>query len=278
MTRATRVEGLTADVPDRADAAFVIHATWALERTPGMVSHVRPDLVLADSGLPCDTFNFVCRARLEKSAARAGAREAVAYFEQVQRPFSWWVGPGDRPHELGAVLEDLGLERAEAELAMALPLERLPDAVAEVPGLDVRRVGTNEELDTFAELSASNWTPPDAQVIAFYRRAAAALLGAEAPQRLYVGYLQGEPVATAEATVHDGTAALFSLATRPAARGRGIGSRVTWQALRDAHAAGCDLAVLQAAAAGVGLYRRLGFAGFGEITEYKPRSAAGAEG
>ena len=39
---------------------------------------------------------------------------------------------------------------------------------------------------------------------------------------------------------------------------------------RDAKAAGCDLAVLQAAPAGVGLYRRLGFAPFGVITEYKP--------
>ena len=30
------------------------------------------------------------------------------------------------------------------------------------------------------------------------------------------------------------------------------------------------LAVLQAAAAGVSIYRRLGFVNFGEITEYKP--------
>jgi hypothetical protein len=51
---------------------------------------------------------------------------------------------------------------------------------------------------------------------------------------------------------------------------------LTWQPLRDACAAGCDLAVLQAAAAGVGLYRRLGFMAFGEVTEYKPRSIAGA--
>lgn len=38
-------------------------------------------------------------------------------------------------------------------------------------------------------------------------------------------------------------------------------------------AAGCDLAVIQAAREGVGLYRRLGFAAFGEITEYMPMEA-----
>jgi predicted acetyltransferase len=77
-------------------------------------------------------------------------------------------------------------------------------------------------------------------------------------------------VATAEATLHAGAVGLFNVATADAYRGRGIGSWMTWQPLRDAAAAGCTLGVLQAAAAGVGIHRRLGFAAFGEITEYKP--------
>jgi hypothetical protein len=102
---------------------FVTHATWALERTPGMVSQVRPELVLADSGLPCDTFNFICRARLDRAAARAGALDAVSYFTRVERPFSWWVGPADQPTDLGAVLQQIGLQEAETELAMAVTLD-----------------------------------------------------------------------------------------------------------------------------------------------------------
>jgi hypothetical protein len=75
----------------------VVHVTWALERTGGMMSRVRDDLVIADSGLPCDPFNFVCRARLEEAAARGAAIEAVTHFANVGRPFSWWIGPADRP-------------------------------------------------------------------------------------------------------------------------------------------------------------------------------------
>jgi ribosomal protein S18 acetylase RimI-like enzyme len=152
---------------------------------------------------------------------------------------------------------------------MALPLDD-SSAPAPVPGLEVRRVRTADELAAFARLSAANWDPPDANVLAFYLRTAAALLTPGAPQWLYVGYLDGEPVATAEATVQDGAVGLFNISTRPALRGRGIGSTMTWQPLRDARAAGCDLGVLQAAEAGVGMYRRLGFASFGQITEYKP--------
>jgi ribosomal protein S18 acetylase RimI-like enzyme len=256
------------ETPDRADAVFVTHATWALQRTPGMLARVRPELVLADSGLPCDTFNFICRARLDATGARAAALDAVSHFAGVERPFSWWVGPAEQPRHLGDILRQIGLEKAETELAMALSLDALSDAVP-VPGLEVRRVRSAAELDTFARLSAANWDPPDEQVLAFYRKTASALLSDEAPQWLYAGYLDGEPVATAEATVQAGTVGLFNIATRPAFRGRGIGSLMTWQPLRDARAAGCDLGVLQAAAAGVGIYRRLGFASFGEITEYK---------
>ena len=258
------------ETAERADANFVVHVTWALERTEGMVGRVRDELVLADSGLPCDTFNFICRARLDRATMRSVASEAVSYFERVERPFSWWVGPADRPKELGGFLEAMGLERAETELAMALSLDTLPSSVPRVPGLEVHRVRTPDRMEMLSQLTTGNWTPPDPHVLRFYRRTAGALLQPKAPQWYYLGYVDGEPVATAEATVAAGTVGLYNIATRAAFRGRGIGSVLTWQALADSRAAGCDLAVLQAAAAGVGLYRRLGFLPFGEITEYKP--------
>jgi ribosomal protein S18 acetylase RimI-like enzyme len=267
------VAGRALETAERADANFVVHVTWALERTPGMIARVRDELVVADSGLPCDTFNFICRARLDSAAVTRVAGDAVSYFGQVERPFSWWVGPADRPRELGAVLEALGLERAETELAMALRLEALPGSVAPVRGLEVRRVRTSAELELLARLTAGNWDPPDPHVLSFYRRTARALLQVAAPQRFYIGYFDGAPVATAEATVEAGTVGLYNIATAEAFRGRGIASSLTWHALHDARD-DCDLAVLQAAAAGVGLYQRLGFVSFGEITEYKPRASS----
>jgi ribosomal protein S18 acetylase RimI-like enzyme len=276
MTAANATASLPADTAERADAAFVTHVSWVPAQTPGMLSRVEAGLVLADSGLPCDTFNIVCRARLTPNTVRAAARDAISHFARVKRPFSWWLGPADRPRELGTVLEELGLEPAETELAMALPLRALPEPGPEVAGLEVRRVRTETELETMARLAAANWTPADPHVPAFYRHAAAALLRADAPQWFYVGYLHGEPVATAEATVAGATVALFGIATLPPFRGRGIGSRMTWQPLHEARKAGCDLGVLQGAAEGIGMYRRLGFAACGEITEHKPGSRPGA--
>lgn len=264
------------EVAERADANFVVHATWVVERTTGMISKRSDRLVIADSGLPCDTFNFVCRARLDSASAAGAASAAVAYFDERGRPFSWWVGPADRPRELGALLQSVGLEPAEGELAMAMPLGELARDIAAVPGLEVRRVAGPEALETFAALSAANWTPPDPHVLAFYRLGAPTLLAGDSPQWLYLGYLGSEPVATAEATLSERTVGLYNISTRPAYRGRGIGSAMTWRPLQDARTGGCDLAVLQAAPDGVGIYRRLGFRPFGDITEYKPRSAGSA--
>ena len=270
LTRRGQVTSLPDDTAARADATFVVHATWAAMRTTGMLARMDPELVLADSGLPCDTFNIVCRARLAGPRGIERCRDAVAHFRGVGRPFSWWLGPADEPAGLGTMLESVGLERAESELAMAARLDALPDDLPDVPGLQVRRVHTRPDLQAWAAVTASNWTPPDEQVIGFYERTSAALLDPDTPLWLYLGLLDGIAVATAEATLHGGTVGLFNVATADAYRGRGIGSWMTWQPLRDAATAGCTLGVLQAADAGVGVYRRLGFAAFGEIAEYKP--------
>ena len=49
-----------------------------------------------------------------------------------------------------------------------------------------------------------------------------------------------------------------------------MGMALTLQPLLDARDGGLRTGVLQAAAAGVGVYTRIGFQRFGDITEYKP--------
>ena len=260
---------------DAADAPFVTHATWVPARTPGMQVHADAGLVLTDAGLPCDTFNLVCRARLDDDSAPARVREAVAHFREARRPFSWWVGPADRPRALGALLAEAGLAPAERELAMAMELSALPDDAPAPAALSIVRVRTPAALADFAAVMADNWAPPDPDVPRFYARGAAALLAPDCPQRLYVGYVAGAPVAAAEATVAGALVGLFNVATRAAWRQRGFGAAMTVHPLREARAEGVRSAVLQASADGAGVYARIGFTPFGEVTEYKPTWTAG---
>jgi ribosomal protein S18 acetylase RimI-like enzyme len=139
-----------------------------------------------------------------------------------------------------------------------------------IAGLAIERIRSPGELDAFARINAENWSPPDPAVLAFYRRSAEDLTCAQSPFRFFLAKLHGAPVAAVEIAVTGDVAGVYSLSTLAAYRGRGIGSAVLAKALREAALEGSTTAVLQATAAGPGLYRRLGFRQFGLIVELKP--------
>jgi len=228
------------------------------------------DLLVVDSGLSSDTFNKMARARLHESDVDRRIAEAAAHFTGVQRPFAWWVGPGSRPLNLENRLHDYGLEAKEYELGMAMELWDLPPKLERLADLTVRRVTCAEELTDFAGVFAANGEPPDPAVFGFYQSAAPLLLQDQCPMRLFVGYLDDEPVASSELFLTGRIAGLYSVCTRGECRERGIGSALTWTALDDARRRGIPTAVLQSLDQGRGMYTRLGFnacCNFAEFTQ-----------
>jgi ribosomal protein S18 acetylase RimI-like enzyme len=249
-----------------AAANLAAHFTWVQRQTTGMRARMDAHLVLADCGMPCDTFNAACSARLGADAPRQ-VQEAIAWFDG--RPFSWWHGPGDQPAHLSSLLESAGLGRADGELAMWIDLATVRDAPLP-DGLTIRPVRNADDLQTYARLLAALWSPPDVHVVGFYKRAERLLLAADALLRMYLGVIDGTPVATAEATLQDETVGLYNISTAPAFRRRGIGSAMTRAPLIDARTQDASLGILQAAPEGVSIYERVGFRAFGEMVEFKP--------
>jgi ribosomal protein S18 acetylase RimI-like enzyme len=260
----------SAELAEAADANLVAHTSWVERHLEGMRVEIDDELVVVDSGLTCDTFNVVCRARLAESTARDRLTTVVEYFRSVSRPFSWWVGPADRPENLGELLVRAGLEATESELAMAADLDAIHQIDLSPQGLRIERVKTRAQIKQYATINAANWDPPDRDVIEFFERATPVLLARDAPLWLYLGYLGEQSVASAELTVAGGVAGLYGISTLAPFRRRGIGSAMTVRPLIDATAAGYRTAVLQAAPDGIGVYTRVGFVPTGRITEYKP--------
>lgn len=258
--------GLPVDaIAAAADANFVVHAAWAPLRVARMRAWVRPFLTLVDSGLACDTFNIACCARLPANEANQHIRIAMDFLAPGSGLFSWWVGPADQPPWLSDLLVDAGLRRVESELAMAISLEELPGLPQLPRRLAIRRATTADLLETF-----SLAVTPDTEALRFYQLSAQALLAPDCPQWFFLGYIDGDPVATIEVTIGGGVAGLYNVTTHENWRGQGIASAMVWHALFAARKSGAAAAVLQAADAGIGVYRRLGFETFGEIVEYKP--------
>src|SRR5215475_8753814 len=113
------------------------HACHLHRATAGMSVQRAPDLVIADSGLDDDTFNFVGSARFTDATALTRIRETLTELAATGRHFAWRVGPGSTPDGLAALLTAEGRPPARPEPAMWLTLAdwQAPSAVA---GLEVR--------------------------------------------------------------------------------------------------------------------------------------------
>jgi ribosomal protein S18 acetylase RimI-like enzyme len=269
-----RLEGPALEAADEANK--VVHLSWIQDRTAGMHVFSDDELVVVDSGFATDTFNVVCRARLRRATSTERIRSVLRHFRSNGRPFAWWVGPADRPQDLGASLLSNGFVAAGTEPGMAADLGGLPSlASVDVSpgGLRIERARTDTQVGEFAETLAALADQVDPTVARFYERAAPALLGRDSPLWLYVGYLGKEPVATAELTVGGGIVGLYNITTRTAHRGKGIGTAMTVRPLLDARNAGFETAVLQASEEGFPIYSRLGFEVTGSFTEYQPLDA-----
>jgi ribosomal protein S18 acetylase RimI-like enzyme len=253
----------------------LVHLAWIQARTPGMRVDDHPDLLAVDCGFPTDTFNVVCRARLDPASGSRRIAAVAEAFRSRGHPFTWWIGPADRPRELGAMLVDAGFRMSGTEPGMAADLARLPAADLAPHGLRIVRATTARELRDAAEALASLATPPADEILRFFDAATPALLSRGSPISYYVGYLDGAAVGCAELTVGGGLAGLYNVVTAASHRRKGIGSALTARALLDARAAGYETAVLQASPDGEPLYRRLGFGITGWFTEYQlPREDA----
>jgi ribosomal protein S18 acetylase RimI-like enzyme len=271
-----RLKGSALEAADEANK--VAHLSWIQARTPGMRVFADDALVVVDSGFATDTFNVVCRARLSCGSSGERVRSVLRHFRSKGRPFAWWVGPADRPKDLGRVLGDHGFAVAGMEPGMAAALDRLPSVDVAPGGLSIERARTESQVREFADALASIADPPDPVVVRFYQRASPALLSPDSPLWLYLGYLGDEPVASAELAVGGGIVGLYNISTRSAYRRKGIGTAMTVRPLLDAREAGFDTAVLQASEEGFPMYSRLGFEVTGSFTEYQPLDASPAGG
>lgn len=138
-----------------------------------------------------------------------------------------------------ALLGEHGYTVAEFMNVYARPLGPLGDGPATAPGVTIR-VATEEEARLWftREGAGGDWAEPDG--ISFMTIRCTLKAGA----RLFVAWVNGEPVGAGALEVHDRVAALMAASTLPAFRNQGIHAALLHARLSAALEAGCEFAMV----------------------------------
>jgi ribosomal protein S18 acetylase RimI-like enzyme len=219
----------------------------------GSLERVR-GITVAVTGTPVPFFNAAW-ASATTTAEDLG--QAVARLRAANVPYVVHVPAETVPAAKAAL--GLGLTFAGRLPCFALEPGPLPEAP---PDLVIERVG-RANLDAFLTATEAGFDMPRSLAAQLYPIA----FTEDERVHAFVGSLSGVPVATSLAVRTGDTVGIYSVATVPEARGRGIGTAMTWHLLRDADP-GWTLAVLQASDMGRPVYERMGFTLVREFDEY----------
>ena len=266
--------------PSDSDLASAVEANlFALFRTmsasfggelmesPGVSYH----LAFPSNGM----FKGAWRTHLSPDEADAAIEATIAWFRARQAPFMyWWTGLNTSPRDLGERLIARGFlsiqevqrragRRVPARSGMAgmvADLQKMDEAaLTQLPvGFQMAEVRHEQDLYAFRRAFMESYGIPEETAHGWV--AGPLKVGVERmPWRMYLGWLDGKPVATSLVLLGAGYAGVYAVGTVPSARGKGIGGAITLKGLLDARQAGYRYGTLFATEMGAHAYQRIGF-------------------
>jgi ribosomal protein S18 acetylase RimI-like enzyme len=251
---------LISAIEENQFAFFSTFGQW-----PRAEFHDETEIKWSMTDVPFPMFNSIMRAQLAPERIKATIQSIVSQAKTRNLPLLWWTGPATQPPDLGSHLEKNGFTRGEQMQGMAVGLAKLDENVPMPTGLTVRLVEDNETLKQWCQVFVTGFEMPDFVVDVFYD-----FMRHVDPDTMqpYLGWLNGQPVATSLLTLAAGVAGIYNVATLPEARRQGIGTIMTLTPLCEARSRGYNVGILQASEVGVSVYRSLGFREYCRIRHY----------
>lgn len=230
--------------------------------------HDEPDLLWSLTDEPYPIFNEIMRARLAADDADAKIKMLMDRGAAKGVPLLWWTGPATEPADLAMRLMTRGFRREGHHPGMAVDLRTLREDRPTPATFTIERVRDETALRQALTILRESFGFAPGAIDAWRRFLVKADFANDPAQRHYLGWLDGEPVATSAVIFEAGVAGIYNVTTLPGARRQGIGAAMTVKPLLEARDAGYRVGVLHSTKMGLSLYQVLGFVEYCKIDLY----------
>ena len=202
-------------------------------------------------------FSRIFMANFNESNLSKDIEQIVSRIKKLNISASWYITPQSRPVNLQNILKDYGFTYKDNWSAMAIDLENVPESFDFPEGMEIKEVLNLEELKIWTDILVKSFEFPE--IIQSYKKYFINA-GLESPNsHYYLGFLNGNPVATGVLFEGEGAAGLFYIGTLPEVRRRGIALAMVNYLLNHAKTKGYHISVLQASEMGYPVYKKIGF-------------------
>jgi GNAT superfamily N-acetyltransferase len=181
------------------------------------------------------------------------AEKAIAFFDERQSSFVWFIGALNSPRNFHLFLEEKGFV-IETNPGMALDLKKLQKKESRKENLSIIKGQTMEHVKYATEVGFS--------VYGFEKEPLERYLKGHLKKdyrSFYIALLENEPVGISEVFYNNGVAGIFFVGTIESARGQGIGTAITLAPLFEAKKLGFEWAILLSTKIAYNMYKKIGF-------------------
>lgn len=215
-------------------------------------------LRLRTPSVPNAFFNSVLRANFPLLETETRLDAVLSEYIEASLPVMWWIGSTTQPLDLGQRLRNRGFY-LEQMPGMAVNLHTLPDNTIVPENFHIARVRDTNTLHHWVKVNAAPYDFLDYINDAFFKCYLQHGFDDAVSLRNYIGWLDDTPVACSTLFLGAGVAGIYSVATLPHARHKGIGTAMTLYPLLAARAEGYHIGVLSASQMGLSIYQKMGF-------------------
>jgi GNAT superfamily N-acetyltransferase len=218
-------------------------------------------LTALSAGIPMPLYNQILTF---EAPARDDLEAAVSWMAKRDVPF-WVTVPDPLLEDVGEHAVELGLAKAEVVQPMMI-LTSLGEIPPNETVADISEVTDADILDEVVDITATVFgIPPE-----FVRQMTTSSMLNDEEVRMFVGRVDGVPVACGRLIKTDDVAGVFDIAVDEEFRRQGIGEAITWAVLRAGRDAGCQIGALESTEMGYPLYQRMGFETVVDYHRFEP--------